>query len=178
MLLPQGIEGPDRGRQQHKQHTGGVVGQRREQLTQALVEKQRKADQQHQQANPLPQAETLLEHKQTGDQQHDRSHLHYQLRRTGAEQVQAHQIQHIVTDQAEHRHQHQPATTRTEHLAAGQTPGGRQVNEQAAAGHQQAKPGHRHRIHHQQHLLELDRQDSPQQRGQQGQEQTVNPATR
>ena len=176
--MPQRIKGPDRGRQQHHQHAGGVIGQGGQQLTQALIEKQGEPDQQHQQANPLPQAEALLEHEHTGDQQHDRPHLHHQLRGAGAEQVQAHQIQHVVAHQTEHRHQHQPATARAERSATGQTPGRRQVDEQAATGHHQAKPGHRDRVHHQQYLLELDRQDSPQQRGQQGQEQTVNPATR
>ncbi|MNF77836.1 hypothetical protein D3C84_599890 [compost metagenome] len=178
LLLPQGIEGPDRGRQQHQQHTRRVVAQRGEQLNQTLVEKQSETNQQHQQANPLPHAEAFLEHKQAGDQQHDRAHLHHQLRRARAEQIQAHQVQDVVAHQTEHRHHHQPATARAEHFAARQASGRCQINEQAAAGHHQAKPGHRDRVHHQQHLLEFDRQDSPQKCSQQGQEQTINPAPR
>jgi hypothetical protein len=48
LLLAQGVEGPDRGGQQHQQHAGGVVRQRGQQLGQALIEEQHEPDQQHQ----------------------------------------------------------------------------------------------------------------------------------
>ncbi|MNP22478.1 hypothetical protein D3C76_1151500 [compost metagenome] len=177
LLLAQGIERPDRRRQQHHQDPGGVVAQGCQQLAQALVEEQRETDQQHQQADALPHTEPFLEHEQAGDQQHDRPHLHHQLRGAGAQAVQAHQVTHVVAHQPEHRHRHQPAAAWAKDLATGQAPGGRQIDEQQTAGHHQAKPGHGDRVHHLQHLLELDRQDSPEQGSQQGEEQTVDPAT-
>jgi len=176
LLLAQGIEHPDRSRQQDRQHAGGVGAKGRQQLFQALVEEQPEADDQHHQAHALPDAETLLEHKHAGDHQEDRAHLHHQLRGAGAEQFQAHQVQHVVAHQAAHRHRHQPAAPGAEYLTTGQAPGRGEVHEQATAGHHQAKPGDRDRVHHLQHLLELDRQNAPEQRGQQGQEKTVDPA--
>ena len=44
---------------------------------------------------------------------------------------------------------------------------------QAATGDNQAKPGDGDRVHHLQHLLEFDRQNAPEQRGQQGQGRLV-----
>ncbi|MNE48739.1 hypothetical protein D3C80_1432230 [compost metagenome] len=94
--MRQAIKRPDKRRQQHDQDPGGVIGQRSQQFAQALIEKQRKTEQQHAQTNALAETETLTEDKQTADQQQDWRDLNHQLRGAGAEQVQAGQIEHIV----------------------------------------------------------------------------------
>ncbi|MCY1342313.1 hypothetical protein D9M69_282940 [compost metagenome] len=176
LLLRQPVEGPHEGRRQYHQHPGGIGRQRSEQLIQALVEEQPEAHQHHQQADALADAEALAKHEQAADQEQHRRHLDHQLRGTGAEQVEAEQVQHVVAGQPGDGQQQQPAAAPAERREARQAPAGRQVAEQDRTGHQQAIPGDGDRVHHLQHFLELDRQDAPEHGGDQGEEQAVEPA--
>ncbi len=175
LLLAQGVEHPDTGGQHNGEHTSGVGAKGGQQLLQALVEEQPEACQQDQQPYPLPHTEALAKNEHTGHQQQHRPQLHHQLRGTRAEQLQADQIQHVIAHQAQHRHPNQAPALGREPAERRQAAVGRQPGAQQSTGHQQAIPGHRQRVHHLQHLLELDRQDAPQQRCQQGKQQAVNP---
>ena len=176
LLLAERIEHPDAGGQQDGQHAGGIGAERGQQLFQALVEKQPEPRQQDQQAHALPQAEAFAEHEHAGHQQQHRADLHDQLRSARAEQVQANQVQHVVAHQAKHGHYHQ-AFALGRQLAEGRQPAlGGQPGAQQAAGDQQAVPGDGDRVDHLQHLLELDRQDAPEQRRQKCQEKAIAPA--
>ncbi|MNH23776.1 hypothetical protein D3C79_836880 [compost metagenome] len=58
----------------------------------------------------MPETEALLEQEHAGHQQQYRTKLHHQLRGARAEQVQAHQVQHIVADQPAGGQRHQAPT--------------------------------------------------------------------
>ena len=108
MLLRQAIEGPDEGGRQHRQHPGGIGGQRGQQLTQALIEEQAEAQQHDHQGNRLTQAEAFAKDEQAADQQEYRRHLDHQLRGPGAEQIESDQIQHVVGRQPADSQRQQP----------------------------------------------------------------------
>jgi len=176
LLLAEGVEHPDAGGQQNGQHPGGVGTQGGQQLFEALVEEQAKTRQQDQQAHALPQAEALAEHEHAGHQQQHRADLHHQLRGTRAEQVEADQVQHVVAHQAQHGHHYQAFAPGCQPGERRQASLGCQPGEQQATGNQQAVPGDGDRVDHLQYLLELDRQDAPEQCGQKCQEQAIAPA--
>ena len=178
LFLRQPVSHPHHRRQHHRQHAQGVFAQRRQQLAESLVEEQPEAQQQHQQAQELGNAEGLAEHEQAADQQQERGDLDHQLCGSRTEHVQPHQVEHVVADQpgdGQHHQRPAPAAQRTE----GRQPAApAQPDQQDQTGAEQPVPGDGDRVHDLEHQLELDRQDSPENGRDHGQGQAEEPAAR
>ncbi|MNE79777.1 hypothetical protein D3C80_1762960 [compost metagenome] len=91
------------------------------------------------------------------------------------EHLQADQVEHVVAGQAANRQHDEQSALASQRSEARQLAGEGQVDQQHAAGDDQAKPGHGDRVHHLEDFLQLDRQDAPEHGGDQGEKQAELP---